>query len=429
MAITLNQIPYNYTALKQKLILTATSSEVGQPGYRFVVEVIHNATGQLIYLQPNLNGVMVLDLYPVIKDLIDLSVTSSNANSLFQEDLQSIQYYGNEHNIIDIQVNLYDGYEVLGVFTQDPLSLGPVTDSFSFVNAAFQISQGLNPDPEPLFSLTGNTSYQMTDLNQDVYNLGNEINTYSLGANTIGVLANFSNDYGVMTIPTDPGSRLANNKIDQIQVIQFNAAGAPIQTDTAAITMGTGELSHLGIYPGNIDLAFGLLGNTHHYLVNFLFSGSPRARSIAFFQAEEECRFETIRLAWINSRGGWDFWNFTKRSEENYAVERKQYRKVIGNYATANSSFEYNTYDRGLTDRGAYVNKLLQVSTDYLSEAQFEFLRGLIISDSVYILDNKGLPTPVNVENNNFTLLRTRSYIKEGTQLTVNLKYSQDYTA
>lgn len=430
MAITLVDSPYEYTAIKQKLIFTATSSQVGQPGFRFVAVVTAASAGvtttQNIYIQPNLNGAMVLDINPVVKDLINIGITASSSPTVFDNSLSAVDYYDQNNNIIDLIVDLYDGYEVLGVFTVNPLGLPFVRTRLSLINAAFEISQGFNPDPDLIFALSGPTAYELTDLNPDVYDLSTEITTYSLGANTIGIKARFSEDYGCITIPTDDGARLPSNAIDQIQVIQFNSAGAPIQTDTAGIAVVEGTLAHLGIYPANIDGAFGLAANTHHYIVNFTSAGSPCARSIAFFRAEDECRFDTYRLAWINSRGGWDYWNFTKRSEENYSIERKRYRKVIGNYATANANFSFNTYDRGLTERGAFVEKMLNVSTDYLSEAQFEFLKGLSYSDSVYILDGP-TPIPVVVENTNFSVIRNRSYIKEGTQLTVNLKFSQEY--
>jgi hypothetical protein len=431
MAITLVDRPYKFTALKQKLIFTATSSQVGQPGFRFVAQVSAtvdgNTTMQTVYIQPNLNGAMVLDVYPIVKDFIDLSVTDAAVPNLFMQDTVYYTPYTDLHNIVEVTVNLYDGYEVLGVFTVNPLSLPVVRTRLSLINAAFQISQGYNPDPNLIFALSGPTMYQMTDLTPDVYDLSTEISTYSLGANTIGIRARFNSDYGVMTIPIDDGTRLTANLIDEIQVIQFNSAGAPIQTDSIPIAPQEGYIVHAGIYPANVSGSLGYAANMHHYLVNFLYLGSATARSIAFFQAEDECRFDTYRLAWINSRGGWDFWNFTKRSEQNYSIERKRFRKVIGNYATANANFSFNTYDRGLTERGAFVEKMLTVSTDFLSEAQFEFLKGLSYSDSVYIIDDSGIPTPVNVENTNFAAIKNRSYIKEGTQLTINLKYSQEY--
>lgn len=431
MAITLVDRPYKFTALKQKLIFTATSSQVGQPGFRYVADITILSNGvstiQTVFIQPNLNGAMVLDINPIVKELMDLSVKAPSTPTVFDGDLNAIDYFTESNNIIDIAVELYDGYEVLGVFTINPLTLPAVTTKLSLINAAFQISQGYSPDPDLIFALNGPTMYEMTDLNPNVYDLSTEINIYSLGANTIGIKARFDKDWGCMTIPTDDGTRLTTNTIDEIQVIQFNSAGAPIQTNSIVVSMALGSIAHVGIYPQNIKTAFGLLVNCHHYLVNFLYSGSATARSIAFFDAEDECRFDTYRLAWINSRGGWDFWNFTKRSEQNYSIERKRYRKVIGNYATANPTFRFETYDRGLTERGAFVEKMLTVSTDFLSEEQFEFLKGLSYSDSVYIIDDSGTPTPVVVENTNFAAIKNRSYIKEGTQLTINLKYSQEY--
>jgi hypothetical protein len=433
MAITLVDRPYKFTALKQKLIFTATSSQVGQPGFRFVAQVSATVDGntstQTVYIQPNLNGAMVLDVNPIVRDLIDLSVTDASVSNLFLQDTVYYTPYTDLHNIMEVTVDLYDGYEVLGIFTVNPLSLPVVRTRMSLIDAAFQISQGYSPDPDLIFALSGPTMYEMTDLTPDVYDLSTEISTYSLGVNTIGVRARFNADYGVMTIPIDDGSRLAANTIDEMQVIQFNSAGAPIQTDSIPIAPQEGHIVHTGIYPMNVSNSLGFAANMNHYLVNFLYLGSAVARSIAFFEAEDECRFDTYRLAWINSRGGWDFWNFTKRSEETYSIEKKRYRKVIGNYATANANFSFNNYDRGLTERNAFVEKMLTVSTDFLSEAQFEFLKGLTFSDSVYIIDDSGTPTPVLVENTNFTALKNRSYIKEGTQLTIQLKYSQDYNA
>jgi hypothetical protein len=150
---------------------------------------------------------------------------------------------------------------------------------------------------------------------------------------------------------------------------------------------------------------------------------------IQAFKAADECRFEKIRLAWTNSRGGWDYFNFTKRSEESYSVERKRYRKVVGNYGTADetTAFGFNTYDRGLTERSPFVEKMMRIRTDYLTEGQFEYLKNLIYSESVYMIGADGSATPVVIESNNYVAIKTRSYAK--TDLELTLKFSNDYTA
>lgn len=427
MAITIHQQPYQYTALKQKLMVVATSTNIGQPGFRYVVDVsVNGGTVNSFYVQPNLNGALVFDLYPVVYSKMDLGVSSTDpVPSLFASG--AVQHSISNQNIMYMNVDIYEGYEVLGVFEKQatPYPL----DGMSLINAAFQISDGFNPDPSIHFALTSGTSYIMTDLVRSTYAMDDVLSKYSLGANTIGITA-YADDYGVLTIPADDGSLLNSNAIDQIQVIQFNAAGTPVQTDTFSCVIGVGKINHLPLMPHNIDDEFGLDANWNHYLINFRTSGgAPCARSIAVFKAEDECRFEKIRLGWTNSRGGWDYFNFTKRSEESYSVERKRYRKVVGNYGTADNAeaFGFNTYDRGLTERSPFVEKMLRVRTDFLTEGQFEYLKNLIYSESVYIINSDGSAIPVVIDSNNYTAIKSKSYIKNDLELM--LKFSNDYTA
>jgi hypothetical protein len=429
MAITIQQQPYTYTALKQKLIVVATSTNVGQPGFRYVIEVsINGGAVNTFYVQPNLSGALVFDLNPVVSSQMDLGLNVSpgvGAYSLFGTFV--VEDDTTARNIMTVEVDIYEGYEVLGLFevqaTAYPL------DDMSLINAAFQISDGFNPDPNNYFALDSGTAYIMSDLVRETYAMDDVISKYSLGASVIGITS-FEDDYGVLTIPADNGTQLTENNIDEVQIEQFNEAGAPIQTDTIACVIGAGYINHLPLMPANINEMFALQATWHHYLITFKTpGGSAAARGIAVFKAAEECRFDKVRLGWTNSRGGWDYFNFTKRSEESYSVERKRYRKVVGNYATADetTAFGFNTYDRGLTERSPFVEKMMRIRTDFLTEGQFEYLKNLIYSESVYIINPDGSATPVLIDSNNYTAIKTRSYAK--TDLELTLKFSNDYTA
>jgi len=427
MAITIQQEPYSYTALKQKLIVVATSTNVGQPGFRYVIEVTCNGGNtNTFYVQPNLSGALVFDLNPVVSSAMDLGVNSTDAvASLFAST--TVQDDSTARNIMTVEVILYEGYEVLGVFEVQATAY-PLTN-LSLINAAFQISDGFNPDPSAYFALKDPNSYILTDLKRNTFALDDMLEFYSLGNKTIGITG-FDDDSGVLSIPADDGTKLAGNVIDNMQIIQFDIAGAPIQTDTMSAIIAAGSINHLPLLPCNISQIFGLAGGYHHYLISFYDSGAaPCARSIAVFKADDECRFNKIRLGWTNSRGGWDYFNFTKRSEESYSVERKRYRKVVGNYATADDgeAFGFNTYDRGLTERSPFVEKMMRIRTDFLTEGGFEYLKNLIYSESVYIINADGSATPVLIDSNNYTAIRTRSFRK--TDLELTLKFSNDYTA
>ena len=426
MSITIQQQPYIFTALKQKLIVVATSTNVGQPGFRYVISVSNGTTTNIFYVQPNLSGALVFDLNPVVSSAMDLGVNSTDAvPSLFAST--TVQDAATSRNILGISTFIQEGYEVLGLFEVQETKY--TLDGSALINAAFQISDGFNPDPAEYFALDSATSYIMSDLVRETYAMDDMLSQYSLGANTIGITS-FSDDYGVLTVPADDGTTLTGNAIDDVQIIQFNEAGAPIQTDTLACIIAAGTINHLPLLPGNIDSAFGLDADWHHYLLNFRNAGgTATARSIVVFKAADECRFDKIRLGWTNSRGGWDYFNFTKRSEESYSVERKRYRKVVGNYGTADGgeAFGFNTYDRGMTERSPFVEKMMRIRTDFLTEGQFEYLKNLIYSESVYIINPKGSATPVLIDSNNYTAVKSRSSRK--TDLELMLKFSNDYTA
>jgi hypothetical protein len=426
MAITIHQQPYVFTALKQKLIVVATSSNIGQPGFRYVITVSNGTTSNVFYVQPNINGALVFDLNPVVAQAMDLGVNSTDSvPSLFAST--TVQDDGTARNILGISTIIQEGYEVLGLFTVQATEYA--LDGSALINAAFQISDGFNPNPATHFALSSGTSYIMSDLVRSTYAMDDLLAKYSLGANTIGITG-FADDYGVLTVPTDNGTNLTGNAINNVQIVQFNAAGSPIQTNTLACVIAAGTINHLPLLPGNIEDIFGLQSTWNHYLINFRKSGgSAAARSIAVFKADDECRFEKIRLGWTNSRGGWDYFNFTKRSEDSYSVERKRYRKVVGNYGTADEStaFGFNTYDRGMTERSPFVEKMMRIRTNFLTEGQFEYLKNLIYSESVYIINADGSATPVLIDSNNYTAIKTRSYTK--TDLELTLKFSNDYTA
>jgi len=68
MALTINEQPYDWTPRGQKLIYDLTSTNSGNAGFRFGIEVTDTASGKVyfFYLQPSPDGHIYFDLSPLV---------------------------------------------------------------------------------------------------------------------------------------------------------------------------------------------------------------------------------------------------------------------------------------------------------------------------------------------------------------------------
>jgi hypothetical protein len=132
---------------------------------------------------------------------------------------------------------------------------------------------------------------------------------------------------------------------------------------------------------------------------------------------QSDCNWDNIRLGWVNSRGGWDYFNFTKKSETTNEIERKQYRKVLFN----GSPTIFSANDRSLLQRQNLAQQVITITSDYISEGEFQLLRSLLVSNQVTWLTEdagKTVEVPVNIEDTSFVEKKNR----DGKQYNVTLR-------
>lgn len=66
----------------------------------------------------------------------------------------------------------------------------------------------------------------------------------------------------------------------------------------------------------------------------------PYSLFLAKFDDSRGCRNTATQVAWINTRGGWEYLRFDSRAPKQISVEGKTYRKTIGTYGKATFSFD-----------------------------------------------------------------------------------------
>jgi hypothetical protein len=182
------------------------------------------------------------------------------------------------------------------------------------------------------------------------------------------------------------------------------------------------------VYPANLNdwvgltVAPSLFPNWRCYTVGILNAANGSvSETYIFYNAHDygqsDCNWDNIRLGWVNSRGGWDYFNFTKKSETTNEIERKTYRKVLFN----GTPQIFTANDRSLLQRQNLAQQVLTVTSDYITEGEFQLLRSLLVSNQVTWLTEdagKTIEIPVNIEDTSFVEKKNR----DGKQYNVTLR-------
>lgn len=405
MAITIEQQPELFTPVGQRLMYIASSTNSGNDGFRYVFEFDDFS----VNVQPNANGVGMLDASPIFREKLQ-HTTATNLGGITDEYT----------SVVMVRPTIKEGWLINGVFTVTGTGQALPTRCYFFL-AAYQVSDGYRPDTNSRYALN----------NLDKYLLSERLNTThvwneytSVGGLTLDEVyipareGDFGLMYSVENIPT----QLSDTEAEEIVVNVFDATNTLISVTTYPLNTNPDAVNAIGVYPSNLIADGVTMGFWKWYDVYARNAGGSRvSRRYVFYRVEEDCTFDNVRLMWTNTCGGVDYFNFTKKSELSYNYERKQYQKVIGDYNA--STFSFNTYDRGVTDRYVGTTKGLVINSDWLSVGEFQFLNSLMRSNDVYIVDNRGNQTPVLVDASNY-VVKDERYSKLY-NLTINLKYSQ----
>ena len=426
MAITINDQPYNWAVRGQKLMIIAISDEVANTGFKYGIEVIIQGNPYQFYLNPAPDDRLYFDMQPLVDTLRNYEPQNyhlSTDNTIDDASKLTLTFTLTEWWIVDGVFTLNVGSEVNG-------------DNDLVVNGYFQVLDGYKPNVETgsskvKYSLVNTSSYAMSDRNNDTSPFYlSESWGFSAATNSIWIPV-LEADYGVLCIPGND-TYLSNNAATQFRIQIFSSAGVPTQQ---VIALNGYDIEALPIYPANLNDWTGLtvkpslFPNWRCYTVVMLNAANGQcSETYTFYNAHDygqaDCNWPNMRLGWVNSRGGWDYFNFTKKSETTNEIDRKQYRKVLFNGLTS----VFNTNDRTLTQRQNLVQQVLTVTSDYITEGEFKLLRGLLVSNQVtWLTEDAGKPVEVPVNIDDTSYVEKRSSDGKLYNVTLKVRLSNQY--
>jgi hypothetical protein len=389
-------------------MLVASSDNVSNAGFRFVFDF-----GSFqVNVQPNAANKGILDLAPIFREQLQhdalLLTTSADTENT---------------SVAFISCTIKEGWLVDGVFTVSGSGMADIDDVYAFL-AEYQVSDGYKPNPNTRYALDGITKYAMSERNVDTHKWI-EAPSRGLSNDWVYVPTRVA-DYGVLYAPSET-TLLADNDFDIVVFSSYDNNDDLIDTQFLPLADNPSIVNVVGAFYANVNLWGGLdLTGAKYYTIQFGKETTfpiytPSSRVYCFYLVADDCRFDNVRLGWTNTCGGVDYFNFTKKSELSFNYDRKQYQKVVGTYNA--STFAFNTWDRGTTDRYVTTTKGLQINSDWVSVGEFELLQTLCRSNDVFIINDDGTQTPVLVDTQNF-VIKDERYSKLY-NVTLNLKYSQ----
>ena len=191
------------------------------------------------------------------------------------------------------------------------------------------------------------------------------------------------------------GSQIGSNQT----IANSNANGGAIPA--SEVNTDAERLIYFGCGPGNLESSTvaptgGSAGDAqpsnfsnwaYYKIYGVNVSGSQSTAPYYFIKEDGSCKgYAVRRLAWRNSLGAWDYFNFKKKSTQTVNVERNKYSSMLGTFNK--SKWRYDDYQRGKSTRQTTAVLRETLNTDWMPEAQADLIEKCLMSTNVQIVEN-----------------------------------------
>ena len=124
--------------------------------------------------------------------------------------------------------------------------------------------------------------------------------------------------------------------------------------------------------------------------------------------------YTPIRLCWLNSLGGWDYYTFTMKSIRKLKTKKVKYQQLEGTWNEA--GYEIQGWKGGQKDYRVNARENVVMNSDFMTEDDAEWFEFLMNSNEVYIIEQRDI-NPNNYNNTNTWMrpvtLKTSSFTRK----------------
>jgi len=318
-----------------------------------------------------------------------------------------------------------------------------VNDTLHYLQASLPLMTARSTDSDyvqsdafNVYNASGTTDLFLSDVETSTgdYNLSGYLNYIQ------------DTDYHTVAFLND--SSKFDSDIDFIEVAYYDSAGSLINSKQyiANISANGGEaptygsltdaerLLYFGCGAGNLeaqsDTSAARPSNNSGWVYYTIRGTGNNSGTIAyktatyyFIKQDASCKgYKVRRLAWRNSVGGYDYFNFKKKSTQSINVQRNNYSSMLGTFN--GSKWRYNNTQRGKTTRQTTATLNEMLNTDWITEQDANLLEKLIMSTDVYIVEN------ADTDFTQAVMIKDSSFVKKTVandkliKYTINIEYA-----
>lgn len=327
-----------------------------------------------------------------------------NGNTMLDSNhaIHQIDKYARNRNNLN-NCTCLGGYEYTNSSGTTIQEFSVSTDvNFNFFNSVLQHNAGYSTEDFSDYLLTGGTKKFLTKFPQNFAGTG--LSGQKIQAGQYHTMAFLNGKHYLDSEVTRIRIRTYNSSDTMLATQYVNNTtlngGAPFGSSITATQVGGDNTNEGLLYFGCGTAQLTQLGvsltNVAYYTVTALNVNASVSKVYYFTIQDADCKgFETIRLAFLNSLGAWDYYNFTKKSIRKTQINKtaiKQNYGTIPYLATTNFGdfFNYDYYNQGTYDGGTRafnVNAIetIEANTDFITEDEAAILEELFLSPDVYM--------------------------------------------
>ena len=431
--------------------------------YKIVLEVrLDDASGTLLAkIKQRRNGHAadissnyaraIFDLRDIVnsqlEDTIEDVGTATKSIHTIGANTATLPFSQNNNQVKEIYVTAYEFYSTAATTPPSDQTGSAINDTKFYIGASLDLNtaRGTADFQDTAFatySLDGSSKLFLSDVQKQGFNLavsgtaGHLNYVQSTDYHTIGFLngvTDFASDayYIGIKFYDSSGSVINSPGGTAIEYISNTNANGGANPDTEVNTNAE-RLIYFGCGPANLEAQSrntearpSGFSNWSFYTIQAYDSNATTVKSALYYFVNQDgsCKgFKVRRLAWRNSKGCYDYFNFKKKSTQTIEVSSNNYETMLGDFN--NTMYSYDNFGRGKKTRTTTAILKETLQTDWISEADAVLLESLIMSTNVQIVENADTTYTVPV------MVSDKSFIKKTVandkliKYTINIEYA-----